>query len=123
MSVKSKIFVFLLAVMLMTTVSLPAFAGDRDVSARDLQGIPKHHRFLVSLLGGAALGAGVGAILPGGRNNYAKGALIGGGLTGLFYMNTHRNAAGAWEDWAHIGAGTALGNGIGWSSWNFNGGA
>ena len=33
---------------------LQAFAADPDISARDLQGIPKRHKYLTSIVAGAA---------------------------------------------------------------------
>jgi len=121
--VRGKILAIGLCLSFLTTAVTPAFAGDRDVSPQDLKGIPKKNRFLTSVVGGAALGAGIGALLPGGANTMWKGVLIGGGFTGEWYMAKHRNAAGEWTSWAHIGTGSALGTGIGWSICDCNDGA
>jgi hypothetical protein len=115
MSGGKKFFVVLICLCVLGFLAAPAFAGDRDVSVQDLKGIPKQHRFLTSIAAGAALGAGIGALLPGGANTMWKGVLIGSGASGEWYMSNHRNAAGAWTDWAHIANGTALGTGIGWT--------
>lgn len=114
MSVIKKLRVFLLCFVILL-LATPSFAADRDMTANDLQGIPKHHHYILSVLGGAALGAGVGALLPGGGNSILKGALIGGGGLSEIYLHRHRYAAGGWSDWAHIADGTALGTGIGWT--------
>jgi hypothetical protein len=115
MSAVKKFLSLLLCLCLLGVLSTPAFAGDRDVSVQDLKGIPKRHRFLTSIVGGAALGAGIGALLPGGANTMWKGVLIGSGAAGEWYMGNNRNAAGGWTDWAHIANGAALGAGIGWT--------
>src|SRR3954469_6734445 len=123
MSSCKKLLLILLGLCLLGVFAAPAFAGDRDVSVQDLKGIPKRHRFLTSIAAGAALGAGIGALLPGGANTMWKGLLIGGGASGEYYMSNHRNAAGAWTDWAHIANGVALGSGIGWTVCDCNDGA
>jgi len=48
------------------------FAADRDVSARDLKGVPKSHRYFWAVLGGTAAGAGLGIIAPGGTKSAFK---------------------------------------------------
>jgi hypothetical protein len=101
----------------------PAYAGDRDVAVEDLKGIPKKHRFLTSVVGGALVGAGIGALLPGGGDTMLKGMLIGSGSAGEWYMARNRRAASGWRDWAHIGSTAALGTGIGWTVCNCNDGA
>ena len=115
MSGGKKFVLIALCLCVLGLLVTPAFAGDRDVSIQDLKGIPKKHRLLTSIVGGAALGAGIGALLPGGANTMWKGVLIGSGAAGEWYMSNHRNAAGAWTDWAHIADGAALGAGIGWT--------
>lgn len=123
MSGCKKLLLVLLSLCLLGVFATPAFAGDRDVSVQDLKGIPKRHRFLTSYVAGAALGAGIGALLPGGANTMWKGLLIGSGASGEWYMSNHRNAAGGWTDWAHIANGAALGTGIGWTICDCNDGA
>lgn len=120
---RGKILAITLGLGLLGLGPTAALAGDRDVSVHDLKGIPKKNRFLTSVVGGAALGAGIGALLPGGGDSMLKGVLIGGGFAGEWYMAKNRNAAGAWTSWAHIGTGTALGTGIGWTICNCNDGA
>jgi hypothetical protein len=112
-----------LCLCLFGLLATPAFAGDRDVGVQDLKGIPKKHRFLTNVVGGAALGAGIGALLPGGMHSVWKGTLIGGGGFGELYLVKHPNAAGAWRDWAKIGSGAALGTGLGWTACGCNDGA
>src|SRR5262249_22141615 len=111
----TKLLQAVLCLCLLGMLATPAFAGDRDVGVQDLKGIPKKHRFLTTVVGGAALGAGIGALLPGGGHSVAKGLLIGGGGMGEIYLRKHKNAAGGWTDWAHIASGAALGSGMGWA--------
>lgn len=107
---------------LLATVA-PAFAGDRDVGARDLKGISPHrHRYIFSVIGGAAVGAGIGKVLGGG-NDISKGLLIGSGGMSALYLHSHRSTGGAYRDWLFIGSHTALGTGIGWTVCGCNSGA
>jgi hypothetical protein len=115
-----KLLLIVLCLALLGTVS---FAGERDMNASDLKGIPSHHKYIFSVLGGAALGAGLGIILPGGAKSAAKGALIGGSATSAFYLITHRGTMNGWNRWAYIGTNTALGTGLGWTVCNCGGGA
>ena len=111
----TKLLLITLCICLVGILATPAFAGDRDVGVQDLKGIPKKHRFLTTVVGGAALGAGIGAIMPGGMHSVWKGMLIGGGGSGKIYLVKHRNAAGGWTDWANIASTAALGTGLGWT--------
>src|SRR3954452_643799 len=106
----------LLCLVLLFTFAAPAFAGDRDVDLkRDLRGIsPKRHRYIFSVLGGAAVGAGIGALLPGGGTSMLKGTLVGSGAASGYYLMTHRDRSGL-HDWGMIFSNTALGAGIGWT--------
>src|SRR5438105_15896491 len=115
MSVVKRILTVFLS-LLMVLVTLPAFAGDRPLDPkRDLKGInPHRYRYIFSVLGGAAVGAGVGAILGSG-NDLTKGALIGGGAVSSLYLSSNRNAARGYRDWAYILSHTALGTGAGWT--------
>ncbi len=107
---------------LLATVA-PALAGDRDVDVRDLKGISPHrHRYIFSVIGGAAVGAGIGKILGGG-NDITKGLLIGSGGMSALYLHSHRSTGGAYRDWLFIGSHTALGTGIGWTICGCNTGA
>ena len=69
-----------LSMALLLAVAAPAFAGDRNMDPqRDLRGV-RHisaHRYLFATAGGAAIGAGLGTLLPGGGKSTMKGLLIG----------------------------------------------
>ncbi len=109
-----------LGLLLLTT---PVFAQGRAVDKRDLKGIsPKYHRYLFSTVGGAAIGAGIGALVGGGKE-MTKFMLIGGGTGSGLYLHSHRYAGGGLRDWAYMGTYTALGTGIGWTLCNCNDGA
>ena len=99
------------------------FAADRDVSARDLKGVPKSHRYLWAVIGGTAAGAGLGVIAPGGTKSAFKGALLGGSLTSAFYLAKNPRAAYGSRGWAHVATNTALGTGILWTLCNCGSGA
>jgi hypothetical protein len=118
-----KLLLTVLCLCLLGLLATPAFAGDRDVGVQDLKGIPKKHRFLTTVVGGAALGAGIGALLPGGATSAWKGVLIGGGGLGKLYLVKHPNAAGPWTDWANIASTGAFGAGLGWTACGCNDGA
>lgn len=92
-----------------------SFGEDHDPSPRDLKGVSKSHRYIWAIVGGTALGAGIGVIAPGGGKSVAKGALLGGSITSAVYLAKNRRAADGWRDWAHIGTNTALGTGILWT--------
>src|SRR5260370_30002645 len=67
-------------------------SGTRDASSADVKGIPSHHRYVWAIAAGAALGAGVGALLPPGSGKSAtKGLLIGGGPPRLSRPSLHKN--------------------------------
>jgi len=102
---------------------LQAFAADPDISARDLQGIPKRHKYLTSIVAGAAIGAGIGILAPGGNRSMVKGLLIGGSGASSMYLWSHRNAAGGWTPWAHVASNTGLASGIGWTMCGCSAGA
>jgi hypothetical protein len=90
----------------------------RDVDQRDLNGISPHRfKYIATTLGGAALGAGLGYVLPG-EKTPAKLALIGGGAASSWFLQSHRGSMGPFHDWAMIGSNTALGTGIGWLGCN-----
>lgn len=118
-----KLLLILLCLCVLGLIAPPAFAGDRDVGVQDLKGIPKKHGFLTTTIGGALVGAGIGALLPGGAKSAFKGVLIGGGAAGEWYLAKHKRAAAGWRDWAHIGTTAALGTGIGWTVCDCNDGA
>src|SRR5579864_3424532 len=87
----------------------------QDMSNRDLNGIsPQNHKYIITTLGSAAVGAGLGFLLGGGAKT-GKLALIGGGAGSAWFLHSHRYALGKYHDWAMVGSGTALGAGIGWT--------
>ena len=103
--------------------TLGAQAQRRDPDKRDLHGInPKNHKYLFTVLGGAAAGAGLGFVLPG-EKTPLKLMLMGGGAGSTWYLHFHRNALGSFHDMAMIGGNTALGWGIGWLGCNCRDGA
>jgi hypothetical protein len=118
-----QLWVAVLCACLLLMFTLPAFAADRPMDKQDLQGIsPKRHRYIFSVIGGAAVGMGLGAVLGSG-NDITKGLLIGAGGASAFYLHTHRSAGGAYRDWAYIASHTALGTGIGWTACGCDDGA
>ena len=106
----------LLCFCLLIFTCTPAMAADPDITKKDLKGIsPQRHRFLFSVIGGAAVGAGVGVLLGGG-NDVTKGIMVGGGAMSAIYLHTHhRDDLNGWRNWAYIGSYTALGGGLGWT--------
>ena len=115
MSGNKRVISLALCLALITMVSAPLFAADRDMNKSDLKGIsPKRHRYLFNVAGGLAVGAGIGALL-GGAPSVAKGMLIGGGGASAWYLHSHPNGGGAMHNWAHIASYTALGSGLGWT--------
>ncbi|HEX2327555.1 MAG TPA: hypothetical protein VHN74_02445 [Candidatus Angelobacter sp.] len=96
---------------------------DRDPDKRDLRGIsPMRHKYITTVLAGAALGAGLGFVLPG-QKTPLKLMLMGSGGGSTWYLMTHQNALGPMRPWALIGGNTALGWGIGWLGCNCRDGA
>jgi hypothetical protein len=117
----NKLYTFVLCLGLLFTIG--ASAQTRDPDRRDLHGIsPKNHRYLFTVLGGAAAGAGLGFVLPG-EKTPLKLMLMGGGAGSTWYLYFHRNALGSFHDMAMIGGNTALGWGIGWLGCNCRDGA
>jgi hypothetical protein len=109
-----RVWGLVLSVCMLLMMVAPAFAADR-ISAKDLQGIsPKRHRYWFSVLGGAAIGAGVGALVGSG-NDVTKGILVGGGGASTAFLHSHKTYGGAWRPWMMLGGHTALGSGIGWT--------
>jgi len=103
--------------------TIEGLAADPEVSARDVQGIPKRHKYLTAIVAGTAIGAGIGILAPGGNKSMVKGMLIGGSGASALYLWTHRDAAAGWTPWAHIGTNTVLGTGLGWTICDCNAGA
>jgi hypothetical protein len=96
-------FVFLLAA--------PGFSADRDPDTKSLKGIPHGHKHAWAVIGGTALGAGLGAI-PGGASNVFKGALIGGSGASALYLAKHHGQEGPWS---YVITNAGLVAGIGWA--------
>jgi hypothetical protein len=127
MSGKKKLITYAMSLVLLILFAAPAFAQrrDRDVTARDLSGVPspRRHRWLTSTIGGAAIGAGIG-VLIGHKTEFVKGMLIGAGGGSSMYLHSHpRTFSGAARDWAFIGSHAALGTGLGWTICGCNDGA
>jgi hypothetical protein len=92
-------------------LALPGSAADPDRKDRDsLRGIPKGHKHLWAIIGGAAVGGGLGAI--GGTSGFFKGALIGGSGASALYLVKHRNQEGPWS---YVITNAGLVAGIGWA--------
>jgi hypothetical protein len=109
---------FILVLCLAFASPLMAQSRSRDVDKRDLRGIsPQHSKYIFSVLGGTAAGAGLGFILPG-EKTPLKLAMIGGGGVSTWFLHSHRNTLGAYHDWGMITSNTALGGGIGWLGCN-----
>lgn len=99
------------------TLSLIAttFCQDREVTSRDLNGVPKSHKYAWAVLGGTAVGIGIGVIAPGGNKSAVKGALIGGSLTSMFYLHKNPRAAYGNRGLAHLVTNTVLGTSVLWT--------
>jgi len=92
-------------------LALPGFAADPDRRDRDsLRGIPKGHKHLWAVIGGTAVGAGLGAI--GGTSGFFKGALIGGSGASALYLAKHHGQEGPWS---YVITNAGLVAGIGWA--------
>src|SRR5205823_4561 len=118
MAKKFWILAILLGLLFMVTSSAMA----QTVSKKDLRGISPHrHKYIFSVLGGAAAGAGLGFVLGGGVKT-AKLAMLGGGGASTWYLHTHRDALGDMHDWGMIGSNTVLGMGAGWTICDCNNG-
>ncbi len=102
-----------LVLLLTLTMVAPAFASD-SFGAKMQRWTPHRHRYLYSVAGGAAIGAGVGALVGSG-NDITKGILVGGGGASTAFLHSHRAYGGAWRPWMLLGGHTALGAGIGWT--------
>lgn len=100
----------------MFIAAMPAMAADPEVTTKDLKGIsPQRHRYLFSVIGGAAVGAGIGALLGGG-NDITKGIMVGGGGMSALYLHSHRrDSLKGWRNWAYVGSYSAFGGGLGWT--------
>lgn len=94
-------------------------SASRDANSADVKGIRTHHRYAWATVAGTALGAGIGALLPpGSGKSAAKGALIGGGLTSLLYLSSHKNDPTKHRPFAWIVTNAVLAGGVGWAICN-----
>ncbi len=103
-----------LCIGLLILVSAPLLAGDKSTTQEIKNVNPKRHRYIFSVIGGLAIGAGIGSLL-GGAPSVTKGMLIGGGGASAWYLHGHPNAGGSMHSWAHLASYTALGSGLGWT--------
>jgi hypothetical protein len=103
-------------IVLILALAAPALAADPQAKIDDLKGIsPKRHRYIFSVLGGAAVGAGIG-VLVGGGADVVKGLMVGGGGASAAYLHANRNEnLNGWRDWALIGSYTSTASGVGWT--------
>lgn len=107
-----------LCLALFLSLSKQGFTQEREVTSRDLEGAPTSHRYFWSVLGGTALGAGLGLIAPGGTKSAFKGVMLGGSLTSAFYLAKNPRAAGNARPFAHILTNATLGSGLLWTFCN-----
>jgi hypothetical protein len=103
--------------------STDSSSSTRDASTADMKGIPKRHRYPWAIVGGAALGAGIGALLPpGSAKSATKGMLIGGSLASLLYLSGHKNEPSTHRPLAWLITNAVLAGGVGWAICNCGGG-
>jgi len=93
-----------------------AYSQTRDVTSRDLRGVPNSRKYFWSVLGGTVLGTGIGIIAPGGNKSAVKGAILGGSITSAFYLIKDRRAAGSFRPWAHVITNAAIVGGGLWTT-------
>ncbi len=112
-----RLWTLAICLCLLFMLALPAFAADPQVTAKDLKGIsPRHHRYVFAVVGGAAVGAGLGALVGGWGNDITKGLLVGGGAASAIYLHSHRHdTIKGWRNWAYMASYTSLGGGLGWT--------
>jgi len=113
-----KFWTFVLCLVLVFPLISAAQSRNRDVDRRDLNGVSPHHfKYIMTTLGGAAAGAGLGFLLPG-EKTPLKLMMLGGGGASTWFLHSHRDTLGPFHDWAMVGSNTALGSGIGWLGCN-----
>jgi hypothetical protein len=111
-----KLWAMLLCFGLLVFLTVPAMAADPEVTKKDLKGIsPQHHKYLFSVIGGAAIGAGIG-FLVGSGTNVGKGIMVGGGGASALYLHSHRHDdLNGWRNWAYVASYSSFGGGMGWT--------
>lgn len=77
--------------------------------------------YVLSVLGGAAVGAAAGAFIDGSRDSIGKGMLFGGGATSALYLHSMRQNPPDPVD--YLTSYTLLGAGTGWTLFNSGKGA
>jgi hypothetical protein len=122
MSRWGKILVLSLCLLVALLFATPAFA-QRDATTSDVKGISrKRSRHFVAVVGGTALGAGLGAAV-GGWSAAGKGMLIGGGGANAWYLSKHHGyGSSKTRDFQFIVGNTALVAGLGWALCDCNDG-
>src|SRR6266702_342612 len=68
--------------------------------------------YVLSVLGGAAVGAAAGALVDGNRDSIGKGMLFGSGATSAIYL--HMNRENPPDAVNYLSSYTLLGTGVGW---------
>lgn len=117
-----KLLTLVVALCVVLVFTTPSFAGGPPNIKQDLRkASPRRYSYIFSVVGGAALGAGVGAMLGHG-SALAKGALIGGGSISELYLTSFPDFASGYRSWGFILSNTALGAGLGWTLCGCNNG-
>src|SRR5207248_1653460 len=117
-----KLLIIVVALCVTVVFTTPSYAADGPNIKQDLRRVnPRRYSYLFSVVGGAALGAGVGAILGSG-SALAKGALIGGGGISELYLTSFPDFAQGYRSWGYLLSNTALGAGLGWTMCDCNNG-
>lgn len=117
-----KLLTLVLALCTVLVLAPASFAAGPPSAKQTLRKVtPRRYSYVFSVVGGAALGAGVGAILGGGAS-LGKGALIGAGGISDLYLTSFPNALGGFRSWAFLLSNTALGSGVGWTLCGCNNG-
>lgn len=80
----NKFWIVAISVGLLLMLGPTGFA--QEMTSKDVKGTsPKHFKYIVTTLGGAAAGAGLGFVLGGGKKT-GKLALIGGGGASAWFL-------------------------------------
>jgi hypothetical protein len=96
-------------------LGLRTAAVGQQMSSKDVEGVsPQHFKYIVTTLGAAAAGAGLGFIGGGGATS-GKLALMAGGGASTWFLHKHRYELGKFHDWGIVASVGALGAGFGWT--------